>query len=511
MAGGLEFDVVEYPRESLRTDYKDYFRVYVALGVLKALELEKGDPCILNVLGNPVGTVLVWELVKNSRTKELQISKRLQSLYGVSQGAKVLLSRVPDPLPSAAHITLLEVTSSGVKSALPKLREEDLSHWAWLLEEYLYRAETISPGMVIEGVEAKFQKRSFKILLVNDSPILSPRRFEQSCKVEVISEHALGNGESLGISDRVLTVPTDGIGGLEAQLKKIGDEIDCFGNIDDSLSKFSSLPDWTNGIILFGPPGTGKTLLLRKIAKAGWRGIFDLGAELSKHPPRGSKALGAMKDLFADAKKCQPSIILLDNLEKFAADDNTHSPAQDTTFIDTLSQEVERLSSFRSLVVAATRSIAKINPELRNVDVFSNEIEIPVPNSNSRASILKALCDRPLDTTDALLEKIASRTHGFVGEDLRMLLDHARKKASIRTKATEKAKKPVFSKQKVQEQDFDVALQEVKPRAIRGVFVEIPETRWDHIGGHQDVKNILNKALIWPSTVSTLSLLNRCY
>ena len=504
-----EFDLQDCPKENLRTDYKDFFRVYVAPGGLKARRLEKNDCCNLNISGKTVGTVLVWELNKISKPRELQISKRLQFLYGVTQGTKVKLSRIKEPIPGASHITLHEVASDGTKAAYSKLRDEEFLYWAWLLKDYLYRAEYVSPGMILDGIETKFQRRSFIISYVNNSSEIAPHRFEQSCQVKVISGQALGSIDALSLDDRHLTIPKDHVGGLEDQLKKLSKLIASFAIVKDRQPMQSSPPKWwRNGIILHGPSGTGKTLLLRSIARAGWRRIFDLSAELSKYPALGEKALAAMKDMFADAKYWQPSIILLDELETFAGYDSTHSSVQGTVLVNTLRQELNGLGSFRSLVVATTRSMANVSPKLRSAHGFSHEMEIPVPSSRSRALILKALCNLAPDATDALLEDIASRTHGFVGADLEMLLVEATDEDGYVTSAIDDVEYLTFSKKHIKEENLAFALREVKPTAIREIFVEIPDTRWDDIGGHEDVKNILHQALILPSQVSNRSPLS---
>ena len=508
MAGDWEFEVLDYPKELLRTDYKDFFRVYVAPGVLKALALEKGDPCVLTSSGNPVGNVLVWEYNKNSKMRELHISKHLQSVYGVNRGTKVSLLKIHDQLPSAMNVTLCEITAFDSKGALPKIPEEELNHWAWQLEYNLYRAEHIAPGEIFEGVEAHGQKRSFKILQVNDSCSASPHRFQQLCKVKVTYEENWYKINASHISDQTLVVPTDGIGGLEAQVTKLNKSIGGFGNSKSELTISSSLPEWENGILLHGPSGTGKSLLLTKVGEAGWRGVFDLGAELRKYPSTAGKALTAMKDIFTSAKKCQPSIILLDKLERFAADHTAPSAAQDIDFIDALCHELEQLRSSRTLVLATTRSLANVSPELRGVRTFSQAIEIPVPNSRSRISILKALNNLTPNATNELLENIASRTHGFVGADLALLSYVAAKEARDRISVIENARISVSSIEQVTEQDFDVALLEVKPTAIREAFIEIQETRWDDIGGHEEVKEILRHALISPTKVSYLRSLS---
>ena len=46
--------------------------------------------------------------------------------------------------------------------------------------------------------------------------------------------------------------------------------------------------------------------------------------------------------------------------------------------------------------------------------------------------------------------------------------------------------------------DFQEALREVEPSAIREVFVEVPDVSWDDVGGLDDIKQRLREAVEWP-------------
>ena len=50
----------------------------------------------------------------------------------------------------------------------------------------------------------------------------------------------------------------------------------------------------------------------------------------------------------------------------------------------------------------------------------------------------------------------------------------------------------------VQMADFEAALCEVEPSAIREVFVEMPNVSWDDVGGLDEVKQQLIEAVEWP-------------
>jgi len=50
----------------------------------------------------------------------------------------------------------------------------------------------------------------------------------------------------------------------------------------------------------------------------------------------------------------------------------------------------------------------------------------------------------------------------------------------------------------VTREDFQNALQNIEPSALREVFIEVPAVRWKEIGGLESVKQELIEAVEWP-------------
>ena len=106
---------------------------------------------------------------------------------------------------------------------------------------------------------------------------------------------------------------------------------------------------------------------------------------------------------------------------------------------------------------------------------------------------------------DLLLEELAEKTHGFVGADLAAL---AREAAMVvlRRLITEGKVNPeeekippeVLQELKVTKNDFYEALKMIEPSALREVLIEVPNVRWDDIGGLGNVKQELKEAVEWP-------------
>ncbi|MBV8266764.1 MAG: AAA family ATPase [Planctomycetaceae bacterium] len=104
---------------------------------------------------------------------------------------------------------------------------------------------------------------------------------------------------------------------------------------------------------------------------------------------------------------------------------------------------------------------------------------------------------------DVILTHLANVTHGFVGADLEALCREAamiclRRLLPAIDFASGQIPYETLRALEVGMADFEVALREVEPSAIREVFVEIPEVGWDDVGGLDDVKRRLIEAVEWP-------------
>jgi len=103
-----------------------------------------------------------------------------------------------------------------------------------------------------------------------------------------------------------------------------------------------------------------------------------------------------------------------------------------------------------------------------------------------------------------LLTKIASITYGFVGADLSSLAREAAMTVLRRVlgEATLKEGEPIpqeiLDKLILRQSDFQEALKVVRPSALREVLIEIPNVRWNDIGGLDNVKQELIEAVEWP-------------
>src|SRR5256885_3914600 len=104
---------------------------------------------------------------------------------------------------------------------------------------------------------------------------------------------------------------------------------------------------------------------------------------------------------------------------------------------------------------------------------------------------------------DVDLKKLADVTHGFVGADLESLAKEAAIRALRRilpeiNLEAQSIPGDILNKIIVKMADFQDALKEIEPSAMREVLVEIPDVTWDQVGGLEDVKEELREAVEWP-------------
>src|SRR3989441_2901029 len=115
---------------------------------------------------------------------------------------------------------------------------------------------------------------------------------------------------------------------------------------------------------------------------------------------------------------------------------------------------------------------------------------------------------------DVDLKKLADVTHGFVGADLEALVKEAAIRALRRilpeiNLEADNIPTDVLKKIIVRMADFQEALKEVEPSGMREVLVEIPDIKWEDIGGLENVKEELREAIEWalkyPDVFTTVS------
>jgi transitional endoplasmic reticulum ATPase len=257
------------------------------------------------------------------------------------------------------------------------------------------------------------------------------------------------------------------------------------------------------GVLLHGPPGTGKTLIAKAIASETNANFYTIGGPeiMSKYYGESEEKL---RNVFQQAEQNAPSIIFIDEIDSIAPKREEVSGEVERRIVAQLLSLMDGMSTRgKVVVIGATNRINAIDPALRRPGRFDREIEIGVPDRNGRLEILQIHTRGMPIAKDVNLEKLADISHGFVGADLQALAKEAAIRALRRVLpevdlSSESIPADTLRKIIVTMQDFMDVIKEMEPSAMREVFVEVPDVKWEDIGGLSTIKQELQEAVEWP-------------
>ena len=502
MGESRSYAVRPHPNNAARTDMTDLFWVYLSPANLLLHGLKNGDACQFETAQGASCSAIVFDNPK-LQDSVVQTSKTFQGLYNIKLGDRISVHSLQNPIVNALDIVLRETSQT---EGHKWLTDHERKFWAWILEDTLQRAVYLCPGLPFDKIEARRQKRSFQIIRINGSSDLTVYRFIPDMNVNIHIENGdlKDDTSSTAIRD-ALRIPSDEIAGLDRQLAQINSRLASYDE-DPPVIKFpTGYSKRRGGIVICGPSGTGKTLILDKIAKLRWRRVIYLDDH--DHYQRPSDRADFVRKAFANARREQPSVIIIRHLEVIAGRPNQGiTSAVNVTGL--LASQLDALDSTQVLVVAETNNITNVDDEVRKLGRLDFEVEMTVPDSKSRKEILRLASGLPKNITSAPLDNIGNRTHGYVGADLFKLFWQATDKAKGRILASQAqhtgnddgATEPM-EVQEITEEDLSNAMVEIRPSAMREVFLETPKVRWDDIGGQHHVKKSLKQAIEWPFKV----------
>lgn len=233
-------------------------------------------------------------------------------------------------------------------------------------------------------------------------------------------EKSLAGIEPSALREVLISAPTEtwgDVGGLDHAKQQLQEAIEWpmkFPNIHKYLN---AKP--TKGILLYGLPGTGKTLLAKALAHESEANFIAI-----KGPELISKWVGesekAVRETFRKARQAAPCIIFMDEIDAIAPTRGRGESNQVTErIVSQLLTEIDGMERLRDVVlVAATNRPDILDPALMRAGRFGKQIEIPLPDKDTRVSIFNIhLKGLPLDP-DINLNSLASSMEGKSGADI---------------------------------------------------------------------------------------------
>lgn len=468
-------------------------KVTEALGKDVGRALARMDPADIQALGAEIGDIV--EIVGKRRTvckvmpayKDVRGEARIQ-LDGLSRGN--------------AGVSLDDVVSVQKAVAQPAQRIVLSPTAAGLSDRDLQYIGTRLDGLpVVEGDRIRgtlFGSRSLDFLVRETSP---------KGPVLIASQTLLTVGPALTESRTHpagrSTFSYEDIGGLRREVQRVREIIELPLRYPEVFVRLGI--DAPKGVLLYGPPGCGKTLIARAVAHETDVRFFSIsGPEIMQKFYGESE--GHLRKLFDEATKQAPSIIFIDEIDSIAPK-REELGGEHQVERRVVAQLLSLMDGLKArgqvIVIAATNIPNALDPALRRPGRFDREIAIPIPDRHGRLAILEIYTRGMPVAKDVDLSRLADITHGFVGADLEALCREAAM-ICVRRILPEidfaQATLPYESLQKLElcKDDFLAALREVDPSALREVFVEVPTTTWEDVGGLDAPKRLLRELLEWP-------------
>lgn len=301
--------------------------------------------------------------------------------------------------------------------------------------------------------------------------------------------------------ENIPSVTYDDVGGLKDAVQKIREMVELPLRHPEIFEALGVEPP--KGVLLYGPPGTGKTLLAKAVANESDASFHYIGGPevVSKYVGESEERL---RNIFKEAEESAPSIIFIDEIDAIAPKRGEVVGEVEKRLVSTMLTALDGLKSRGEvIVIGATNREDSLDPALRRPGRFDREIEIGVPAKSDRREILQIhIRNMPL-ADDVSLDEFASVTHGYTGADLSLLSKEAALKALRRVLPEiniddESIPQEVLEGLKVTRDDFFNALREILPSALREVFIERPNVKWDDVGGLAHVKSELREAVELP-------------
>ena len=182
------------------------------------------------------------------------------------------------------------------------------------------------------------------------------------------------------------------------------------------------------GVLLVGPPGTGKTLFAKAVAGEAGVPFFSISGSDFVEMFVGVGA-SRVRDLFDAAKKSQPCIVFIDEIDAVGRQRGTGLGGGHDEREQTLNQLLVQMDGFETnegiIVMAATNRADILDPALLRPGRFDRQIYVNTPDVKGREAILKVHARNKPMAPDVNFKTVARMTSGFSGADLENLLNEA--------------------------------------------------------------------------------------
>ena len=446
-------------------------RARIGPEAMDSLKVTPGD--IIEIMGSRTSCAVVWPVDEDEKSADIvRIDGQTRKNIGASLNDGVKIRRVTSKF--AKTISLMPVNDSVTVD-----------------KEFTDFVKNRLKGMpIVHGDEISVMilgnSMDFKITKTSPKGVV---KIDRATNLNISTETSV---------DRKVRVTYEEVGGLRQEVKAMREIVELPLKHPELFARLGIEPH--SGILLYGPPGCGKTLLAKVIASESEANMFPInGPEIMNKYYGETEA--KLRDIFKEAKDSSPSIIFIDEIDAIA-------PKREEAYGDVEKRVVAQLLALMDglndrgnvIVLGATNRPDSIDPALRRPGRFDREFEISVPNEDERLEILE-IHTRGMPINDDIdLKNLSSELHGYTGADIKSLCREAALKSIRRylpkiDLETEKIPSEVLQSMKIKMVDFDDAMHEVIPTAMREFYVERSKVWWHDVGGLDEIKKALTDNL----------------
>lgn len=236
---------------------------------------------------------------------------------------------------------------------------------------------------------------------------------------------SFGKSKAKMLLDSKVKTTFKDVAGIDEEKKELEEIVDFLKNGDKYIKLGARIP---KGVLLVGPPGTGKTLMAKAVAGEAGVPFFSISGSDFVEMFVGVGA-SRVRDLFEQAKKHQPCIIFIDEIDAVGRQRGAGMGGGHDEREQTLNQLLVEMDGFDEntniIVIAATNRPDILDNALLRPGRFDRQIYINAPDVRGREQILKVHAKNKQLGPEVDLKTLAKRTPGFTGADLQNLLNEA--------------------------------------------------------------------------------------